>query len=153
MKFSTIILIGFIFFAFGLSINSCKKNGSCKQKNISSSSKDSHNSGQSCTQCHTSGGQGEGCFNVAGSAFTNTATALTGGTVDLYTGPNGTGNVKYSIIIDKSGNFYSTASMDINDLYPVVTGPNGTKKYMSTPISSGSCNSCHGNSTNKIWSN
>lgn len=153
MKSTTIILFSFLFLVFGLSINSCKKNGSCKQKNVSTNSEDSHNSGNNCMQCHTSGGTGEGCFNTAGSTFSNTGIPLSTGEVKFYTEPNGGGTLKYTFKIDKSGNFYTTESISIIGLYPAVTGPNGTTKYMGSSISNGACNSCHGNTSSKIWSN
>ena len=152
MKSKSIILFSFLFLAFGLSINSCKKNGSCKQKNVSTNSEDSHNSGKNCMQCHTSGGEGEGCFNAAGSMFSSTGSALPGGTVQFYTSPNGGGSLKYTVNVDQSGNFYTTDNMTLTGLYPVAVGPNGTSKYMGSSISSGACNSCHGNTTGKIWS-
>jgi hypothetical protein len=71
--------------------------------------------------------------------------------VRLYTGPNGTGTLKYSVEGDGLGNFFTTKNAKFGTgLYPSVQGKNGTK-HMSTAITTGACNSCHGNTTGKIW--
>ena len=152
MKNTTVVFFLFISFSVLLLFaNSCTKNKNCKQNNISSSSKTSHNIGKNCITCHTYGGKGEGCFNVAGSLYDSiTKAALTYGNVKLYTAPNGEGTLKHKINVDKSGNFYSTDNIDVNGLYPSVTGPDGKTHYMSSPITSGACNSCHGVSTASI---
>jgi hypothetical protein len=45
---------------------------------------------------------------------------------------------------------HTTAKVDYSGLYPKVTGPSGASIHMSTPLSTGACNSCHGASTGKI---
>ena len=152
MKKTTFIFYLFLCFSTLLiMINSCTKNKNCKQNNISSSSRTSHNIGQNCINCHTYGGKGEGCFNIAGSIYDSiTKSPLTYGNVKLYTQPNGKGTLKYKVNLDKSGNYYSTENIDVNGLYPAVTGPDGKNHYMSSPITSGACNSCHGVSTPSI---
>lgn len=128
----------------------------CSKKNetniSSQNSSKSHNMGQNCMNCHKSGGDGEGWFTVAGTAYDSAGTnTYSNVTVKLYTGPNGTGTLKYTIDGDKLGNFYTTNATDFGSgLYPAVQGNNSTK-YMSTSIPHGQCNSCHGVSTGKLW--
>jgi len=112
----------------------------------------SHNTGQNCMSCHKQGGSGEGWFTVAGSVYDSLKTsAYPNSTVKLYTGPNGTGTLKYTIPADGLGNFYTTASIDFaGGLYPSIQGSLVTK-YMSSTITTGQCNSCHGVSTDKLW--
>ena len=143
----------FLTFISGFSLLvSCKKMFACHEENISSTgSSKSHNKGQNCMQCHTASGEGEGCFNVAGTLYkADLQNAQNGGTVELYTAPNGQGTLKYTIAIDNKGNFYSTAKIDYAGLYPKVTSPSGASIYMNSALSSGACNSCHGPSTSKL---
>lgn len=151
MKFSNRILL--IALVLGLSVLvSCKKMFACNEENISSAGEnDSHNKGQNCMQCHVAGGEGEGCFNVAGTLYkADLQSSQTGGVVELYTEPNGAGTLKYTIAIDSKGNFYSTAKIDYTGLYPKVTSPSGASIYMSSPLSSGACNSCHSPSSSPL---
>ena len=155
MKVYSILFSGFAIVAISVSLLSCKKNADCSETNISSAgSDDSHNFGQNCMSCHTSGEKGEGCFTVAGSVSNSSLTTpLTSGTVKLYTQANGGGTLKHTFQIDSKGNFHTTESIDYTGLYASVTGSNGTTQYMSSALSSGSCNSCHGASTSKLWAN
>jgi hypothetical protein len=104
--------------------------------------------------CHKDGGKGDGWFKLADTVYdslkvnTNPNT-----TVKLFTSPNGTGTLKYTLQVDGLGNFYITAAVDfVSGLYPAVVGKNSTK-YMSSITTSGQCNSCHGVTTDKIYSN
>ncbi len=78
--------------------------------------------------------------NVITLLSTNT---LTSGKIELFTGPDGTGNLVHTIQVDSKGNFYTTENFDIAGLYPVLTGPSGNKSYMGSSLTSGQCNSCH----------
>lgn len=136
--------------------HSCKHvNGDCKSMEGDSSGdgEESHNMGKNCLQCHRSGGEGEGCFTLGGTVYDSLQNNVkTGGTMKLYTGPNGTGNMVLSLPVDDMGNFYTGKSINfIGGLYPAVTNKNGVTKYMSSSIPVGSCNNCHGVSTAKIW--
>lgn len=136
-----------------VSIQSCEKEKGASVTNISAAGKTkSHNMGQNCMNCHKSGGEGEGWFNAAGTVYNEAGTAtLKSGTVELYTGPNSTGNLRGTIIVDGLGNFYTTEAINFSGgLYPSVKGST-IKQHMSTNISNGQCNSCHGVSTNKLW--
>ena len=143
----------FIAFIGGLvTLVSCKKSWACHEENISSAGgDDSHNQGQNCMQCHNSTGEGEGCFNVAGTLYqSDLLNTQNGGKVELFTEANGGGTLKYTIDIDSKGNFYSTAAIDFQGLYPKITSLTGATIAMNSSLSSGACNSCHGASTIKL---
>lgn len=149
---NTISAFGVLLF-FSLFITSCENNGKCTVANISANNKsESHNNGQNCVSCHKSGGEGKGCFNVCGSVYASATSSskLANVTVNFYTQPNGQGTLKYTVKGDAKGNFYTTEDMAVAGLYPAITGPTGTQ-YMGSALTSGSCNSCHGNSTGKLW--
>jgi hypothetical protein len=113
---------------------------------------ESHKMGQNCMTCHMSGGTGEGWFNIAGTVYDSLKTnTYPNATVRLYTGANGTGTLKYTIEVDANGNFFTTESIDFSSaLYPSVQGST-TTQFMGSSITMGQCNSCHGQSTDKIW--
>lgn len=115
----------------------------------------SHNPGKNCLGCHYSGGEGDGCFTLGGTVYDSTQSfTITSGTMKLYTGPNGTGDMVLSLGVDGRGNFYTGKNINfIGGLYPAITSNNGYTKYMSTPIKIGACNACHGVTTGKVWSN
>ncbi|MEQ1734330.1 MAG: hypothetical protein ABL940_11705 [Bacteroidia bacterium] len=155
---SVIITMGIIV------IVSCKKEGKNSSsvdanetgknetKYSSTNSKESHNMGQNCMSCHKQGGAGEGWFNVAGTVYdTALVKALPNATLKLYSGPNGTGSLMYTIPVDGLGNFYTTQAINFGSgLYPAVQGAT-TTKYMNSLITGGQCNGCHGVSTSKIY--
>ena len=102
--------------------------------------------------CHKSGGDAEGIFQAAGTVYDSTlSVTLPNTTVYLYTEQGGNGTLKHTVEVDGLGNFYTTESIDFGDgLYPTIKGAT-TSKHMSSPITSGQCNSCHGVSTSKLW--
>ena len=135
-----------------LPLQACKKNKT--ETKISAYNKsESHNMGQNCMSCHVSGGKGEGWFQVAGTVYdTLLSKTNPNTTVQLYSDSKGT-NLKYTVQVDALGNFYTTEKIDFGSgLYPVVVGKT-ISSHMSSPITSGQCNSCHGVSTSKIWTN
>ena len=139
-----------------VNLQSCAKD-STKVVVSSSNSKESHNLGKNCMSCHTSGteaGNEGGVFNIAGSVYDSTLlNANSNSTIYMYTGPGATGTLKYTIPVDQNGNFYATGGVDFSvALYPVVQGSSSTY-HMSSPTSSGACNSCHNVTTDKIWVN
>ena len=152
-KINVFLGLTFIASTVVLSLNSCKRSFACHEDNISAAGADeSHNMGQNCMQCHQAKGEGEGCFIAAGTVYgLDMMNTVSSGKVDFYTGPNETGILKQTIMIDSKGNFYTTADFSPVGLYPVVTGPTGNKKEMASALTSGACNSCHGGSTNKLW--
>ncbi|HNB81752.1 MAG TPA: hypothetical protein PLP34_06265 [Chitinophagaceae bacterium] len=150
MKISLVCTLSMLV-AFALCMNACNKGNNVK--NISAYNKtESHNMGRNCMDCHKSGGEGEGWFQVAGTVYTSSfSTTYPNSTVYLYTGPNGTGTLKYTVQVDGKGNFYTTESIDFGSgLYPAIKG-NTTTHYMSTVTSTGQCNSCHGVSNDKMF--
>jgi hypothetical protein len=114
--------------------------------------KESHRAGEDCMNCHFYGGSGEYWFQIAGTLYDSTLTNIyPGGTVKLYSEPNGGGELKNTIKVDALGNFYSTEQIDFgNGLYPTVQGDELNKNMLSA-ITTGRCNSCHGNSQDVIW--
>jgi cytochrome c553 len=143
-----ILLLTFSFIA----VQSCKHGGPTVISSHGSS--ESHNWGQNCMNCHKQGGEGEGWFKVGGTVYDSLQTnSYPNVTIRLFTGPDGTGALKYTIDGDELGNFYTTEFIDfIAGLYPAVQTNNGVK-YMSTTIDNGQCNSCHGVTTERIWAN
>jgi hypothetical protein len=152
-KFNGFLGLVFVAATFVLSLNSCEGTFACHDDNISSAgSNKSHNKGQNCMVCHQAKGEGEGCFIAAGTVYDmSMSNTVSSGKVDFYTGPNETGTLKHTVMIDGKGNFYTTAQFNPEGLYPVVTGPTGNKKMMGSSLSTGACNSCHGSSTDKLW--
>jgi cytochrome c553 len=133
---------------------SCTKENSEKNETKISAhnGKESHNMSTNCMTCHKKGGEGEGWFNAAGTVYDSTkTTVLANVNVKLYSGPNGTGDLKHTIQVDALGNFYTTEAIDFTSgLFPAVEGPTGTQ-YMSTATNTGQCYSCHNVTTDKIW--
>lgn len=135
---------------------SCEKEGKCGETNISQAgSRESHNMGLNCMNCHKSGGEGEGCFKAAGTVYDSLLTTpKSSGTIRLYSGPNGTGSVVATIAVDAKGNFHTTDEINFGSgVYPSVTNASGQTNYMSSSITQGACNSCHGISNDRIWIN
>ncbi|WP_304197373.1 hypothetical protein [Flavobacterium alvei] len=125
----------------------------------SSGSTKSHNAGKNCMSCHTPGTSAgsKGVWVIGGTAYTSsTGSSIAKNLViKFYTGPNGTGTLKYILNSDALGNLYSANSVDFTGgLYPAITGAT-TTKYMGSPITNGACNSCHtgGSGTARIWAN
>jgi hypothetical protein len=116
---------------------------------------ESHNMGANCLNCHSGTGGGEGCFEVGGTAYHEDLQSAYGScTIDLYTDTQGTGEVVATIVSDGKGNLYTGKNINWGKgLYPAITSPNGNRKFMLEPISSGACNNCHGNTTDRIFVN
>jgi hypothetical protein len=153
IKIQRLIGITFVLTVLSISFFSCEKEGGCGSVNISKSGgSKSHNKGQNCMVCHTNGGEGSGCFTVAGTVYNSALTSTAGsGKVEFFTQVNGSGQLMYTVQIDSKGNFYTTEDMNIAGLFPRVTGPTGTQQSMSTGLVSGKCNVCHNATTAKIW--
>ncbi len=151
IKLSTSLIVTFSLFIIFQSCNKEIENNN--ETKISSQGTDNgHNMGQNCMNCHKPGGAGEGVFTIAGTVYDSLKTnTFPDATVKLYSGPNGTGTLKYTIMANASGNFYTTQNLDFGiGLYPSVQGPK-TTMFMPTAITTGQCNSCHGVSADKIW--
>jgi hypothetical protein len=125
----------------------------------SSGSTASHNAGQNCISCHTPGTSAgnKGIWVISGTAYTSSAgtSIAKNSIIKFYTGPNGTGTLKYILNGNAKGNFYTANTVNFTGgLYPAVTGST-TTKYMGSPVTNGACNSCHsgGTGTARIWAN
>jgi len=163
MKKQSLLALSMLFAIF-LVLQSCSKendlskdgdnenNGETKISSYSSS--ESHNMGENCMNCHISGGEGEGYFTAAGTVYDNNQNSTyPNATVKLYSEPNGGGSLIATLQVDKKGNFYTTQSINFgNGLYVSVEGNNSTKT-MGSSITMGKCNSCHGVTTEKVWTN
>jgi len=154
MKSKTFIGILVVFSVLLFIFLSCKKEKETESEtsySVYGSSK-SHNNGQNCMNCHKQNGSGEGLFIIAGTVYDSLKTfPYPNTTVKLYTGPNETGTLKYTIQVDASGNFYTTENIDFGSgLFPAVLGNNAVE-YMYSVVTMGQCNSCHGVTTGKIW--
>ncbi len=116
---------------------------------------ESHKNGEDCMNCHISGGSGEGWFAAAGSVYDSLKTTpYANATIRLYTGPNETGVLIKTIEVDGKGNLFTSENIDFNNgLYATVTGTTGSMKNMNSIIKTGQCNSCHGESIDRIWIN
>jgi len=136
-------------------IISCEKEGSNETKISSSGSTESLNMGQNCMDCHKSGGKGEGRFKLAGTLYDSSLNlTLANGFIELYSQPNGNGNLIIRIAVDGLGNFYTTDNVDLGSgVYPVAISASGKRKYMQSSTNTGACSSCHGNSQTKMWAN
>lgn len=153
MKLKSITLFAFIIIL--TTLQSCTEDEYGSIQNSTTGSNESHNAGRDCMSCHKPGGGEAPAWKVAGTVYNEALTAVNpNSTIKLYTGPDGTGTLKYTIQVDRKGNFYTNSTIDFTEgLYPAVTGATATN-YMSSSITSGSCNSCHdGVSRSRIWSN
>ncbi len=128
--------------------------GTGEVKISSYNSNESHNAGQDCLSCHQAG-KNEYVFQIAGTVYKkDKQTPAPGATVYLYDSLNGQGTQIMRIEVDKKGNFYTTQSPSkaLSMLHPKVVGAQGSTHYMSSTLTSGSCNSCHnGTTTDRIW--
>lgn len=146
--------IAFILFVLLFVVGACEKEEGENEYMVSENfSEESHNTGQDCMECHVPGGSGEGWFTVAGSVFDlQLEEPVANGLIELTAEPQSEGSIIATIEIDAKGNFYSTEAIDISDgIYATVKSKDGNKEYMLSQVTSGSCNSCHGTSTDKIW--
>jgi hypothetical protein len=134
----------------GLFMTSCEREGSgkCTETNISTVSRSSHNRGEDCSACHTSGGEGRGCFTVAGSAFKkDKSTPIQNAVVMLFSRDENWNIIHPETAIklacDKSGNFYTTETVSFAGKYPALIS-NGDTTFMGGALTNNaSCNSCH----------
>ena len=135
--------------------NSGSTTGNTGGTNSTIGSNRSHNIGQDCLNCHKPGGGEAPTWRVGGTVYNEGATLTNpNAIIKLYTGPNGTGTLKYILNVDAKGNFYTSGTIDFTGgLYPAATGSTGTN-YMSFSTTNGACNSCHtGTTTGRIWTN
>jgi hypothetical protein len=139
-KVFSILLIGFIAVLFA-----CEKEDGKDVGGESTASGSSHNAGKNCLNCHQ--------FTAAGSVYNKAlSSGLPGAIVKLTSQANGSGTVLGTFTVNKSGSFYTSSSINFGTgIYVSVTGSSGSTKHMSSAITTGACNSCHGSSTSKVW--
>lgn len=108
----------------------------------------SHNAGNNCMACHhdAKNEASEKWWYVAGTTFDqNSSPASAAGVIELWTQPNRTGELIHSLTIDAAGNFYSQKIIDFKGgFYPVAVSNGGKVSAMTSKITEGACNSCHG---------
>lgn len=123
----------------------CEKDGNENEDGAS------HNVGNDCLACHRAGGVGEGVFTAGGTVYkAGTVTGAAGATVSLFDNAGGAGTPVATMTSSGTGNFYTKSAISFGTgLYVKITSPVGSGS-MSSPITSGACNSCHGVSTGKI---
>jgi cytochrome c553 len=150
MKISAVYLLLLISIASCSHYDEIMKSG--KESTYSSKS---HNAGQNCMTCHNSGSdlseavREGGWWNVAGTVYGGN-----GKDIELWTGPNRTGELIHTLQIDRSGNFYSAKIIQFKTgVYPVLVKKDESTKEMSTSTLIGACNSCHGKTTDAIKTN
>jgi len=119
----------------------------------------SHNAGQNCMNCHSTGGAASNMiFNAAGTIYKSGGGVQTNATVKLYI--NGTNTLVAELETDGSGNFYTTEYVDglfygmgfVSGVDVEVHGPTGITR-MSGLLTEGSCGACHGSSRGNIVAN
>lgn len=139
----SVMLIGLITILFA-----CEEKEGSEGEEVggqSTASGTSHNTGKNCMNCHQ--------FTAAGSVYNKAlSSGFQGAVVKLTTQANGAGTVLGTFTVNKSGSFYTSSAINFGTgVYPSVIGSSGNTKYMSSAITTGACNSCHGVSTSKIW--
>jgi hypothetical protein len=110
-----------------------------------------HNVGNDCLQCHKSGGGGEGVFAAGGSVYkSGTSNGAADVVIKLYNNPDGMGSPVATMTSQVGGNFYTKSAIAFGSgLYVTMTSDSGTS-IMSGSVTTGACNSCHGQSTGKL---
>ncbi len=154
MKWKIGWLLFLVVFAFQCShYDELQKNG----KESKHGSKSSHYHGQDCMTCHNdpdnAASKDGGWWNIAGSIFNDDGDApFTNATVELWSQPNRSGTLYYTLEVDGLGNFYTEKIVTYNGLcYPVVANhDNNDYEAMEPQFNSGGCNSCHGSSEDVI---
>ncbi|OYU94921.1 MAG: hypothetical protein CFE21_14680 [Bacteroidetes bacterium B1(2017)] len=126
-------------------------------KESGSGEDESHNSGQNCASCHNVSGSEAaregGWWTVAGTVYTNSGNLNKGVTVELWEKPGKQGKLIKRLTSDSKGNFYTNQILNFgNGVYPSISVGSNTKS-MTQGFSGGSCNSCHGVTTNKLTIN
>ncbi|NBC02446.1 MAG: hypothetical protein GVY20_01945 [Bacteroidetes bacterium] len=147
-----LIITGFMVFTLFYSCDSSSSGGGSGELISSFNSSRSHNTGSNCMNCHVQGGGGDGIFSVAGTVYDEALNSvLPNSIVRIYSSPNSDEMPIAVIEVDSRGNFYTTANINFGDgLYTSVEGAT-TEIFMESPITSGSCSSCHGDSTERVW--
>ncbi len=112
------------------------------QSNISGTS---HNTGKDCMSCHR--------FTASGSIYNKALSSVfPGAVIKITSQADGAGTVLGTFTTNKSGSFYTSGPINFGSgIFVSVIGSSGNIKHMSSSITLGACNSCHGTSTSKVW--
>lgn len=106
---------------FVVSLQSCTPEYEEGGSSIAGSNR-SHNMGKDCMSCHKPGGGEAPTWKVAGTVYNQDGTLTNPNSViKLFTGPNGTGTLKYTLNLDAKGIFYSNKADFTGRLDPVAT--------------------------------
>jgi len=102
-----------------------------------------------CMDCHKTGAT-YGGFSIAGTLYrSDSVTRYPNGTIYFYGKPRDSTGADSTLIakvqVDGVGNFYTTHPYDLSlGVYATVVSAAGDSASMQSPITNGSCNSCHG---------
>jgi cytochrome c553 len=154
MKIKSISLL--VFFMLSLVLVSCSHYNQLKAdlKESSNGDDESHNTGQNCMSCHNISGSEAanegGWWTIAGSVYSSANKPQKNATIELWEKPNKQGKLIKRLVSDDKGNFYTNDIINLGSgAYPVVmVGSNS--KAMNQAFKGGSCNSCHGVTTNAL---
>ena len=150
IHFLNLALFSFLFISCEL-----EGSGNCTETNISSANRSSHNRGEDCTKCHSSGNDGNGCFSICGSAFkSDKITPIQNAVMVLFTRENDLPkgkitNVSKPIPFDKSGNFYTTETISFAGKFPAIISNGDTSMMYGALTNNASCNKCHATNGSK----
>ncbi len=125
---------------------SCKKESDDKKSlNSKHFSTESHHTGDDCMGCHSSDGNGEYNFTIAGTVYDSVQNKpFPNATIRIYSGMNGQGTLLKTLEVDGFGNFYTTDEIDFSKgVYTSVQG-NKSIRYMQQKATVGQCSACHG---------
>jgi hypothetical protein len=146
-------------FACGLTFIACSHYDDLQRNGReSTATASSHNPGRDCMQCHhdsKNSASWERWWNIAGTVSGPGGQPVSSrGTVEIWTGPHGTGTRLYSLPVDHTGNFYSEKISTFRDgYYPIVIADGDTLAMQGMVGGDNvykSCNSCHGNNGNGL---
>lgn len=152
-----VVLFLFALTLIGVVVQSCSHYDEVMRNGKESTAdEESHNPGKNCFSCHhdkSNGPSSKYWWYIAGTVFEkNGNPAHSKGVIELWTQPNRTGELLYTLPVDKTGNFYTEKIFSFKEgFYPVLVEDGGAKfKAMPYLTSNGACNSCHGDSAKKL---
>ncbi len=103
--------------------------------------------GQNCMNCHIQGTGNPYIYSMAGTVYqlNDPTQVYPNATLNLYSRPDGKGDLAATIEVDANGNFFTTEPIDFTaGLYPAITGnASDDPIYMPASTASGECNNCH----------
>jgi len=153
-RFNLLLLFAFALVFINLSACSHYEELQKDPKESRKGDDESHNEGQNCGTCHNSNGHEAvregGWWTVSGTVFRDDDKGQDNAIIELWEKPNQGGKLIKRLEADAEGNFYTNQIINfMGGCYPVVKLDNKVK-VMPVPYTGGSCNSCHGVSTEKL---